>query len=341
MKFIQLTVLFILSILFLSCTSGAVRKEQERDARNAALLARSVESTDQDFVNGKKLLQEEKFDEALAAFEKSSYSKAVFFRAVILQNKGDAAKAEELFKECAQKGVLKAESFYNLGLIAFDRGDKPVAEQMMKNALKADPEHIPSLYFIGNLHFIEMELDKAMEYYKKGLKADPRKTELWDAVFTVYLQKGEWEECWKLRGKVGLSNPLILSNLLKIGQMLGHYGEAVELVPENMKNDLSVRQEMRIVLTRSGRIKDAVKMAKEDMEKADGLDYAIVDRGGSLENSYLLIQRNDGEIYLLCSKDRGKETPVSFNGDTVSINGLSEKVSLPEISGFCEKVCKN
>ncbi len=339
MKKMKLFFLFVF-ILSLSCTTGEARRSKERETRNADILLKSIESADQPFVNGKRLLDEGSFDEALLEFKKSSYSQSVFYKAVIYKEKGELEKAEKFYRKSIEQKTFSAESYYSLGLIFFEKGDKEEAENFMKKALEINSQHIPSLYFLGNLRFIEMKLDESLEYYKRGLEIDRNKTELWDAVFTVKLQKGEWEECWKLRDKVELTDPVILINLLKIGQMLENFEEAEKLVPSEMKGNAEINQELRVVLTRQGKLAQAVQMAGKEIA-GSGRGFAVVDRGGSGDSGYLLVLRDDSVTYLVCAKDPEKELPLTIDGNNVTVHGLSEKVDLTELPSFSVEFCKN
>jgi tetratricopeptide (TPR) repeat protein len=339
MKEIKFVISFILVVLLVSCTTGEMRREKQRDEKNAAILAKSVESTDQPFVDGKKLLSEEKYSEALQSFEKSSYSQSFFYRAMIHVERDEIEKAKELLEKSIEKNSLKSESYYNLALIAFDEGNAEKSEEFILKSLKISPDHVPSLYFAGNLRFMEMKYDEALNYYNKAIKKDPGKTELWDAVFAVRLQQEEWEECWKIRDKVELSNTVILSNLLKIGQNLQKYDEAEKLIPSNMKKDPEINQELRVVLTRSGKLKEAIAEANSIVASTGG-DYAILDRGGSDTNAYIVAFRNDSALYLICAKDPQKELLLTIDGDSINIAGQTEHITFQKLSSFSKDFCQ-
>ncbi len=333
---------FLLFLVFfsMSCMTSDAKRSKEKDARNAELLAKSVESTDQYFVSGKKLLDENKPEEAFKFFEKSNYSQAVFYMALILQEKGEFDRAEELFKQCLENNTLKVEAYYNLGLIAFEKNNRKKAEEMMIKGLEITPGHTGALYFMGSLYFIENKLDKALDFYKKGLKSEPEKTELWDAVFAVKLQKEDYISSWNIKDKVDLSNPLILSNMMKIGQMLGHHEEAIKLVPESLKEEPSIRQELKILLTRSGEVKKAMDMAKISLAEKPETDFVLIDRGGEGESAYLLIKKRDESLSIICAKDRS-EIPLTLQDGTFVVMGLSDAVPPEKISLYSEKLCKN
>ena len=335
----KLIISIVLSGFFVfafSCSS-AQSKSSKRDAENLKILEQNVESTDTFFNEGKDLLEKNKLDKALDSFSKSKYSEAVFYKALILNQIGKTDEAKPLFEECVAKNVLKNESNYNLAIISYDSGDAVSAKKLMNEVASSDPEHTGALYFLGNLKYMENDMDGAIEYYEKALKTSPGSTDLWEAVFSVRLQKEEFAKAWEIREKLDKSSAETVINVLKIAELTGNFLAGVDFVPVELKKDININRMVRILLTKGGKFKEALENGKSELnEMTQG--YLIIDRKVDGAGSYV-IGLNKEAVFIVCSKNPEELMMITISGNKAGIKGHGKDAESSVISNFAETFC--
>lgn len=334
----KLIIMTVVSVfVFYAACSTAQSKTSKRDADNLKLLEQNVESTDSFFNQGKESLIKNELNKALELFSKSKYSQALFYKAVVLGQLGKADEAQSVFKECAEKDILKNESNYNLAMISYDKGDTASAKELMEGVVSADPEHTGALFFLGNLKYLENDMDGALAYYEKALKTQPDSTDLWEAVFSVRLQKEEFLKAWEIREKLDISNAETVLNVLKVAELTGNFLKGAEFVTDELKKDSNISLMKRILLTKGGKFEDAMKNAKNELEKS-GEGFVMIDRSIETEGSYVIgIDKNS--VFIVCSKDPQHFVPVTVSDGKVSIKGSPKESAVSEISVFAEGFC--
>ena len=333
----QMIFLAVVLLAFAAACSTAQSKSSKKDAENLKLLEQNVESTDSFFNQGKDHLVKNEFDKALESFGKSKYSQALFYKAIALGQLGKADEAQSAFKECVAKDILKNESNYNLAMISYDKGDASLAKELMESVVSADPEHTGALFFLGNLKYLENDMDGALSYYEKALKTQPDSTDLWEAVFSVRLQKEEFSKAWEIREKLDRSNIETVLNVLKVAEITGNYLKGAELVTEELMKDGNISKMRRILLAKGGKFEEALRNARKELENA-GEGFVMIDRSTEAEGSYVIgVDRNS--VFLVCSKDPQQFIPVTVSGGKVSIKDSQLESGVSEISGLAKKFC--
>ncbi|HRZ79290.1 MAG TPA: tetratricopeptide repeat protein [bacterium] len=336
MKKIMILMTSVVFLLSAACSTSQ-QKSSKRDADNLKLLEQNVESTDSFFNHGKDHLVKNEFDKALESFSKSKYSQALFYKAIVLGQLGKPDEAQSAFRECVAKDILKNESNYNLAMISYDKGDAASAKELMEGVVSADPEHTGALFFLGNLKYLENDMDGALSYYEKALKTQPDSTDLWEAVFSVRLQKEEFSKAWEIREKLDRSNLETVQNVLKLAELTGNYLKGSEFVTDELMKDGNISKMTRILLTKGGKFENALKNAEKELESsAEG--FVMIDRSTEAEGSYVIgVDRNS--VFIVCSKDPQKFVPVTVSGGKVSIEGSKLQSGVSEISSLAKNFC--
>lgn len=322
MKIFFITLLGSVVLFSFPACSSASPGKGTRDAKNLQLLEQNVESADTFFVEGKEAFLKNEYANAIESLQKSSYSQALFYIGLSMSGLGKPEEAKDVFKECVKKNILVAESYYNLSIIYYDLGDASLAKEQSFKALENDPEHIGALFFAGNLFYVENNMEEALKYYLKAVKIDPGSTDLWEAVFSVYLQKEEYQSGWEIRDKIDRSNPETVLNVLKIAEITRNYKEGVLFAENKMLEESSIRQQIRILLTKGGDFKKAVKMAASEAEKTKK-PYIIIDRSTDENGSYV-IGFQEKLLFIVCSKKSEEIIPVEMSENGIKIKGMDE-----------------
>lgn len=323
-------------ILFLALVSaGCGTTEKQQHEAELKFLEQNVESTDENFVAGKKALEEGNLAAAVLFFQKSSFSLAKFYEAASLNELGKKDEAEAAFKECVEKDTLKTESLYNLAMISFDLGRPDEARSYAEEALKIEPNHLASLFFYGNLSYNAGDMETALKYYEKCIKIDPRSKDFKDALFLVYLQLDRYEDAWKLASKLTLDDPVILTSLLQVAEITGKCLEGANLVPhELLAKNKDVRSMTIILLTKGGNLKKAIELAKADLKPESG--YVVLDRSADREKGYVFAVTADS-LFLTCAREREIQIPAEFTESGVKIS--EQLIPASELSAKLGEIC--
>jgi len=331
-KMKKLSVL-ILILMLVSAACGTAEKQQHE--AELKFLEQNVESTDENYIAGKKALEEGNLSAAVDYFQKSSFSLAKFYEAAALNELGRKEEAEAAFRQCVEKDVLKTESLYNLAMLSFDKGNPEEAKSYAGEALKNEPNHLASLFFSGNLSYNAGDMETALKYYEKCIKIDPRSKDFRDALFLVYLQMNRYEEAWKLAKKLSLDDPVILTSLLQVAEITGRYLEGADLVPEELlTGSREVRSMVIILLTKGGNLRKAIELAKADLKPEKG--YIVLDRSTDRENGYVFAVTADS-LFLTCAGSRDRQIPAEFSEPDVRI--LDYTIPMSELSSKLGEIC--
>ncbi len=140
---------------------------------------------------------EEKYSEAIPAFQKATQLDALFGKAFealgraysALGEKGEAEKymqkaadiyleknkiedAESILNDILEISTDSVNIYNSLGVLYRRKGDFKAALKQYKKALKIHPEEIYILYNVGRLYIDMNEPDNAIEYFEKALLID-------------------------------------------------------------------------------------------------------------------------------------------------------------------------
>lgn len=297
-------------ILLSAGCSSAERTQNRKDQENLKLLEQNVESADSFFIEGKDSFIKNEYGSALESFQKSSYSQALFYIGLTLSELGKKEDAKEVFMDCAAKNILPAESYYNLSMIAYDLGDINLSKEFVMKSVSLKPEHTGALFFAGNLFYVESNMAEALNYYNKAIATDPSSVDLWEAVFSVYLQTEEFEKGWAIRDKIDTNNTETVLNILKVAEITGNFKDGADFPKKELLEDSAVNQQVRILLTKAGEIKKAVEMAQKEIEK-NGKPFLIIDRMTGEQGSYVLVFKQ-GSVFLVCSDKSDELIPLDI-----------------------------
>lgn len=337
MKRLIISIALVGFAAFVTSCSTAQSKSSKRDAENLKILEQNVESADTFFNEGKDFLEKKDLDKALDSFSKSKYSEALFYKALVLNQTGRSGEAKQIFEECAVKNILKDESNYNLAVIAYDKSDVESAKKIMNEVVLANPKHTGALFFLGNLKYLENDMDGALGYYEAALKVDPESKDLWEAVFSVMLQKEEFGKAWDLRENLDKSSVDAVLNVLKIAEITANYVKGAQFVPDDLKNDKNISRQSRILLSKGGEFKEALENGQRELKEMSK-GYLIIDRKVEGPGSYV-IGLNKESVFIVCSKNPEELMPFIISGNKVEIKGYSKNSDVSIISDFAENFC--
>jgi tetratricopeptide (TPR) repeat protein len=305
-------------ILLSAGCSSAERTQNRKDQENLKLLEQNVESADSFFIEGKDSFIKNEYGSALESFQKSSYSQALFYIGLTLSELGKKEDAKEVFMDCAAKNILPAESYYNLSMIAYDLGDINLSKEFAIKSIGLKPDHTGALFFAGNLFYVESNMAEALNYYNKAIATDPSSVDLWEAVFSVYLQTEEFEKGWAIRDKIDRNNTGTVLNVLKVAEITGNFKEGADFPKKELLEDSAVNQQVRILLTRAGEIKKAAGMTGDN-------------------GSYVIVLK-ESSVFLVCSAKSEIFIPVEISSGIVKIDGRNS-VKSHDVSKEAVSVC--
>ncbi|MGI6393287.1 MAG: tetratricopeptide repeat protein [bacterium] len=328
--------LFLVFLFLLSSCSSTQASKNKRDEQNLRLLEQNVESADIHFSEGKAAFSKREYGSALEAFQKSSFSQALFYTALTLSELGRKEDAKDVFIKCAADGIFVAESYYNLSMIAYELGDIKLAKEFVMQSIGLMPNHTGALFFAGNLFYVENDMETALRYYEKAIVTDPNSVDLWEAVFSVYLQTEKFEKGWEIRDKIDKNNEESVLNVLKVAEITGNFKAGTDFPKKEMLKERQINQQIRILLTKAGEIEKAVELAKNSA-KIKAEPYFIIDRGTEKTGSYVIVFKEDS-LFLVCSDKSDEYIPVEVFKDEAKF-GEREKISLENVSKEALLIC--
>jgi tetratricopeptide (TPR) repeat protein len=117
----------------------------------------SVVEAKNKFVQGVKLYQQGKFDEAIEAFND------------VLSEKPDFA-----------------EGYYNLGMAYLRKGDVDIAQEKMEKAIELKPDFIEGYFGLGQIYIEKKDEEKAAEIFKKAVDIKPDDAKIYANLGSLY-----------------------------------------------------------------------------------------------------------------------------------------------------------
>jgi tetratricopeptide (TPR) repeat protein len=175
----------------------------------AGLQGTEADKSGIEFIDrGNNLIQEEKYDEAIAAFNEfralhpELYQVRLNIAAAHLK-KGDTATAEAEFKAVLDKirevhGDLLMDkstairAYSGLGELALKKGNLEEGQEFFREALKISPEDEAAAYNVGEIFFSNQQIDEAIEYLELAVKIKEDWPKPYYKLGFVYLNKGEY-----------------------------------------------------------------------------------------------------------------------------------------------------
>ncbi len=254
------TLFIILTIFIVSC---ATTQKKTKEEKNLELLQQNVETTDIHLQKAKKLLINSKFNQALKELNQSKDKKVFYFKGIAYFNLNNNKKAEENFKKSITINQKKEDSLFNLLLIKQTENKLDQALSYAKQILATNPNHSGALYFLGAYYYSQNDLKKALDYFKKSEKFAKNNTAPFDGAFQIYIETGKFQQAWKLKNKIDLTNETNLFNLLIAGEKIQKYKESLSLLNKiNQKLSTKILKQKIILLFKSGKKQKALEIAK-------------------------------------------------------------------------------
>jgi Tfp pilus assembly protein PilF len=159
---------------------------------------------------GNALIQEEKYDEAIAVFGEFQAGNPDLYQvrlniATAYLKKGDTAAAEEEFKavldkilevhgDLMQDKATAVRAYAGLGELFLKKGDLETGQEYFREALKISPEDEAAAYNVGEIFFSNQQIDEAIEYLELAAKIKKDWPKPYHKLGFVYLNKGEFDK---------------------------------------------------------------------------------------------------------------------------------------------------
>ena len=151
------------------------------------------------FSNSKKLLEENKYDEALASIDKAleierGNPKYITLKATILWR----MKAFDLALNTIEQAILldgnSAESWYRKGTIQCDLGNTDQAVKCYEKTLSIDGSYAHAFNGLGNILFHKGNLEQALKLYEEALKLDKKEAIFLCSITNIYFKLKDYDK---------------------------------------------------------------------------------------------------------------------------------------------------
>ncbi len=158
---------------------------------------------------GGELLDQGRFDEALASFEEfaAAYPAVYGVRlniATVLMKKGDFDRAEAEFRGVLEKAAADGgdaakaretslRALSGLGETALMKGDLEAAQAAFRRALEISPEDAAAAYNVGEIFFSNQRVDEAVAYFEMAAQIKPEWPKPYHRIGLAWLNKGDFD----------------------------------------------------------------------------------------------------------------------------------------------------
>lgn len=159
---------------------------------------------------GAALLEEGKYDEALAAFDDfaGKYPRVYAVRlgaGAAHLKKGDLDRAESEFRtaleevvrthgDAAKDKATALRAYSGLGEIALRRGELAAAQEFFRKALELSPEDQAAAYNVGEILFSNQKADEAIPFFEQAARIRPDWPKPYHRLGIVHLNKGDYDK---------------------------------------------------------------------------------------------------------------------------------------------------
>ncbi len=174
---------------------------------------------------GNLAMQDQRPDEALAAFEKAvtfipQLAEAHYNCGLILYQQGNVPAARQKWEDCLRQQPAFVPALLNLGNVSLEQNHHEEAIGYLEKVFQYDAENPFAHRLIGMArHYLGQEED-ALEHYKKVLKSEGPSEEIYTLLANVYRDLNRMEEATDFYQKVIAMNPknrIANENLDKMG----------------------------------------------------------------------------------------------------------------------------
>ncbi len=153
----------------------------------------------EDFEKANKYFDEEKYDKAIAAYEKILGD---FPEAYIINKNignayfalGDYEKAVEFYKKVLEKQEENSDIFILIGNAYINKKDNEKALEWYRKVNVGDIEDVIVLYNIGVLFFNNRTYEKAIDYFRRAVEVDEKFSDAYYQLAMSYLASGQSDE---------------------------------------------------------------------------------------------------------------------------------------------------
>ncbi len=159
---------------------------------------------------GSALLEEGKYDEALAAFEQfaakypeiyqarlniaTAYLKMGAFDRAESEFRGVLAKVVELQGDATKDKATSLRALSGLGELALKKGDLEAAQKTFREALDISPEDAAAAYNVGEILFSNQKVDEAIPFFELAGRIKKDWPKPYHRLGLVYLNKGDFDK---------------------------------------------------------------------------------------------------------------------------------------------------
>jgi len=158
---------------------------------------------------GNTLIEEGKYDEAIASFEEvlakypNLYPVHLNIAGACLK-KGNLERAETEFKttldqiqalgDLSKDKTAAINAMSGLGEVALKRGDFEAASKFLSETLNLSPDDEVAAYNVGEIFFSNQKIDRAISYFEMAIRIKPDWSKAYYKLGFVYLNKGQYDK---------------------------------------------------------------------------------------------------------------------------------------------------
>lgn len=226
---------------------------------------------------GKKLLAENKVDDALKKFTEAIEADitnvdAHRYYQDIQRERGRQKELLKLYGEFVRKKPSSALFNYLYGRLQTDIKEE---RKYYERAVELNPDFYWGHFALGYVHLTEKDLDSAKEEYEKCIELDPKRPEGYYRLACVQRELSQYEDALKTYKKIVELLPDDPTPYVEIGRTQaerGRHKEAVEafekalsITGEKLQRDVGFLMDYAKALSAVGRKKDAVNTYKKTL----------------------------------------------------------------------------
>ena len=238
-----------------------------------ALLA-AAQATDPS-AEGIKALEQEKYEEAAAAFERAlkqdpqDYG-AQFHVALahsLLGKKTEAIAGYQKVLEL-KPGLYEAE--LNLGILLIDEGQPAKAESYLKAATDKKPAEFRPNYYLGEALLEKGDFSTAERHYKTAVEADPKQPGAIAGLGRAIARQGRLEEAAPYFTRAIELDPKYKGLLLELGTLFEQnkkFPEAIAIYKQ-FPDDAGARERLGQLLLDSGRLAESIEQLQAAVKES-------------------------------------------------------------------------
>jgi predicted TPR repeat methyltransferase len=189
--------------------------------------------------------------------------------AVRLQQTGQIAQAEELYRRILQIAPEQPDVLHFLGILRYQQGQGEEAVRLIRRAVEQVPEHADAHNNLGNVLKQLGRSEEAQAAYQRVIELQPEHADAHNNLGILLRKQNRLEEAVAAYRRAVSSNPQHADAYYNLGNALGQldrhreavdaYRRAVELNP----NHLEAYKQLGTTLYRVGRSDEAIAVYKE------------------------------------------------------------------------------